>query len=395
MNDTKQSTGGYRLPSRIQEQLRILIFDLDGVITSEKKYWNTARLTVWELISSENYLGLSNYFGESSDVSTRLLQVGERVISNSFIYKLKSRAINSNWDLTFFVICLHLVGILSKFSQVQPDSWSNILSKDDIPIGEKLHRVGRLLQGHEYDDRISNAVIERFWEETLSLTGAAVLEYVTSFTNRILGVNLPSFEPKGDLWQLCYSNFQDWYEGKKGYSLPDDETVLELTSIDAALRALHNSGQYTLAIATGRPRVEVIQPMTALGLLQYFDPKRIVTYDEVLEAESILSHSDRKIKLGKPHPFVLFKAIHPDEDVEILCAEEFQLVDARKVAYIGDAGSDVVAAKQAGCVAIGVLTGFAEGKARDNKRKMLKDLGCDVILNSVLELPQLLGEGIH
>lgn len=40
------------------QQLTTLIFDLDGVITSEKKYWNTARLTVWDLISSDSYLGL-------------------------------------------------------------------------------------------------------------------------------------------------------------------------------------------------------------------------------------------------------------------------------------------------------------------------------------------------
>jgi phosphoglycolate phosphatase-like HAD superfamily hydrolase len=55
----------------------------------------------------------------------------------------------------------------------------------------------------------------------------------------------------------------------------------------------------------------------------------------------------------------------------------------------------VVAAKRAGCLSIGVLTGFSEGKARDNKQKMLADKGCDVILESVFDLPQLLGVTIH
>ena len=49
-----------------------------------------------------------------------------------------------------------------------------------------------------------------------------------------------------------------------------------------------------------------------------------------------------------------------------------------------------MAAKRAGCISIGVLTGFATGKQKENKEQMLKDLGCDIILESILELPQLL-----
>jgi phosphoglycolate phosphatase-like HAD superfamily hydrolase len=372
------------------DQLKTLIFDLDGVITSEKKYWNTARLTVWELISGKNYLGISQYFGESNDVSNLLVELGEKVIPNSFIYELKSRAINSNWDLTFFVICLHLVGILSNLKQVKGDSLSYLLNQNDIDFKSKLNELGKLLQGEEYEVQISKAVIKQFWQDTSSLTGAAVLEYVNFFINQKLGEDFSFFDSRGELWQLCYENFQAWYEGKKGYNLPDDETVLDLNSIDAALSTLHHSGRYTLAIATGRPRNEVIQPFTTWGLLQYFDPQRIVTYDEVLEAESILSSSNQNIKLGKPHPFILLKAMYPGEDVRKLCAEDFRLKNGREIAYIGDAGSDVVAAKRAGCVSLGVLTGFAEGNAREKKQQMLADLGCDIILDSILELPHLL-----
>lgn len=391
-----------QLQSELKEQLRFLIFDLDGVITSEEKYWNTARLTVWDLIASENYLGLSNYFVGGSDLSSRLLQVGEKVIPNNFIYELKSRAINSNWDLTFFVVGLHLVGIMREIKQVSPDSYLDIISSNNLPITEKLQQLGRLLPPQEYDYRLSHGIIDSFWEETSSLTGSAVLEYLSSFTSTKLGESLPSFlETKGELWQLCYRNFQEWYEGKRGYSLPDDDTVLDLTSIDNALRILHNSGQYSLAIATGRPRAEVIQPLDSLGVLSYFDQGRIVTYDEVLEAESILSSSNPSLKLGKPHPFVVLKAIYPDQNVEIFCKEEFQRANRQYAAYIGDAASDVVAAKQAGCISIGVLTGFDEGKQRDSdegkqrekKRQMLADLGCDLILNSILDLPELLGIG--
>mgnify|MGYP006293466553 CR=1 FL=1 len=371
------------------DKLKLLIFDLDGVITSETKYWNTSRLTVWELICSENYLGINDYFGESKNVETRLVEVGDRLIPSSFIYQLKSRAVNSNWDLTFFVVSLHLVAIFNEFQKSADNRFDDILNKP-LPLATKLQELGKLLSNFEYTDEISNKVIQQFWQETTSLRGTAVVEYVETFSKKMLGFPIPGCEGKGELWQLCYQNFQDWYEGKKGYQLPDDEAVVDVNKIDAALKSLRDSGRFNLAIATGRPRNEVIEPMAVLGLLKYFDSQRIVTYDEVLKAESILSTTNhpnnQQIKLGKPHPFVIFKAVYPEEKVEKLIAENFQLTNAEEIAYIGDAGSDVVAAKKAGCFSIGVLTGFASGKARE----MLIDLGCDLVLDSILDLPQLL-----
>ena len=303
----------------MMEQLKLLIFDLDGVITSETKYWNTSRLTVWELICGEQYLGISDYFGESREVETRLVEIGDRLIPNTFIYELKSRAVNSNWDLTFFVVSLHLVALFNEFQKSADNRFYDILNKP-LSLPAKFQELGKLLSNFEYTDEISNNLIKQFWQETTSLRGTAVVEYVGSFSKKMLGFAIPGCEGKGELWQLCYQNFQDWYEGKKGYQLPDDETVVEVNKIDAALKLLRDSGGFNLAIATGRPRNEVIEPMTALGLLKYFDPQRIVTYDEVLEAESILSATNhpnnQQIKLGKPHPFVLFKAVYPEEKVE-------------------------------------------------------------------------------
>ena len=367
------------------EKLKLLIFDLDGVITSETKYWNTSRLTVWELICSKQYLGINDYFGESKNVETRLVEVGDRIIPSSFIYQLKSRAVNSNWDLTFFVVSLHLIAIFNEFPKSADNPFDDILNKP-LPLVTKFQELGKLLSNFQYTDEISNNLIQKFWQETTSLRGTAVVEYVETFSKKMLGFPIPGCEGKGELWQLCYQNFQDWYEGKKGYQLPDDETVVDVNKIDAALKSLRDSGRFNLAIATGRPRNEVIEPMTVLGLLKYFDSQRIVTYDEVLAAESILSKTNQKIKLGKPHPFVIFKAVYPEEKIEELGSKNFLLTKAEEIAYIGDAGSDVVAAKKAGCFSIGVLSGFAGGQAKE----MLIDLGCDLVLDSILDLPQLL-----
>jgi phosphoglycolate phosphatase-like HAD superfamily hydrolase len=51
----------------------------------------------------------------------------------------------------------------------------------------------------------------------------------------------------------------------------------------------------------------------------------------------------------------------------------------------------VVAAKRSNCISIGVLTGCVDGRAIASQQKMLIDSGCNVILSSVLDLPNLLG----
>lgn len=385
------------------DDLNLLIFDLDGVITSEQKYWNTARLTVWELITSPAYLGLSTYFGPGIDTPDRTLQQGTQIIPESFIYELKSRAVNSNWDLTFFVFSLHLVAILhqSKLG----DRAAALLAQSDRPITTKLQQIGHLLAEQTpaiptsattmVSDRPTGrawttpTVIAQFWQETTQLTGLAVLDHLVTFTQTQLKNNLSHFQAKSDLWDLCYHNFQAWYEGKRGYQLPDDETVLDLPQIQATLQTLQQ--RYTLAIATGRPQIEVLDPLTTLGLLSYFDPQRIVTYDQVLAAEAEMEDRGQPLKLGKPHPYVLLKALYPEATVDILCAQAQQPMEHPQAAYIGDAASDVVAAHKAGCVAIGVLTGFGYGYAEHQKRQMLTDLDCELILESILALPQALG----
>lgn len=369
------------------DQIQFLIFDLDGVITSEQKYWNTARLTVWELMTQPDYLSLTDYF--SATQPEQVLAAGQQTIDNSFIYELKRRAINSNWDLTYFVFCLHLAGILKHCQQCAPERWSSLPDNLDLSHPEQWQALGELLQGLAIDPQVSAAIITQFWQETTDLKGTAVTAYVQPFYQKQLGITLP--QSHYGLWDLCYQNFQAWYEGRKGFTLPDDETVLDLAQIKATLQTLQNSNRFTLAIATGRPRNEVIEPLTALGLLSYFDPQRIVTYDEVLDAERHFSPEQPSLKLGKPHPFVLLKAIHLNVDPALFCTEAFQKRERSHVAYIGDAASDVVAAQRSGCRSIGVLTGFTASQAKEEQVQMFTDLGCDEVIDSIQALPQVLG----
>jgi hypothetical protein len=373
------------------KNITTLIFDMDGVITSENKYWNTARITVWEILSSDSYIGLNNYFDEGDSFLDQLALLGKNVISSDFIYELKRRAVNSNWDLTFFVLSLHLISILHSLKETQPEFWIKFLNANSLSIEQQFTQLREFLSSQTCNFKNSDIVIGQFWQETESLTGTAVVEYLHPFSKAILNTDMHYLKPKGELWKLCYHNFQEWYEGKGDYSLPDDDTVVDLSELKQMFSKLCELRKYSLGIATGRPRSEVIHPMLALGLLSYFEGSRIATYDEVLQAEELASQLGKHVLLAKPHPFVLLKAIHPDEDVRVLYTEDFQNLDRSYAAYIGDAASDVVAAKRSNCISIGVLTGCVDGRAIASQQKMLIDSGCNVILSSVLDLPNLLG----
>ncbi len=358
--------------------LQLLIFDLDGVITSEQKYWNTSRLTVWELISRSPYLNLPNYFGADLARPAQVLAAADRIIDTQFITELKNRAVNSNWDLTFFVFSLHLIGILQQADISAIDQ----AAVGELPIAEQLALIGRAMANKSIDGNKIQQLIQQFWAATKELQGTAVQEYVAVFAAQVLGQSLAIFNSENnDLWALCYHNFQAWYEAKKEYQLPDDETVLDTEQIRQTLALLAN--HYTLGIATGRPRLETIEPLTALSLLPYFAADRIVTYDEVLGAEASLNSS---LKLGKPHPFIVLQAIYPQLNLTETLAKIGE--QHSQVAYIGDAASDVVAAQAANCLSIGVLTGFGQDLAY--KEQLLAGMGCDQILPSMLALPDLL-----
>lgn len=353
--------------------LELLVFDLDGVITSEQKYWNTSRLTVWEILCRSNYVGLTEYFGITLTNPEMALENGETLISTAFIAELKNRAVNSNWDLTFFVVSLHLIGVVAQLDR------AHLATLNSSSLDEQLQLINYFCKSKHIDRAITQYIIQDFWKESINLKGTDVQDYVSVFAKKVIAQNIDIFLPDSPLWKLCYENFQAWYEGRRGYQLPDDETVLPAAEIQQTLAQL--AQRYQLAIATGRPRNETIPTLTKLGLIEYFASDRIVTYDEVIAAEK-----SANIRLGKPHPFIVLKAIYP----QIKDANLIKMINKPhpRVAYIGDAASDVVAAKAAGCHSIGVLTGF--GVDLDYKQQLLSKIGCDSIVTDVTALPNLL-----
>ena len=151
----------------------LLIFDLDGVITSEEAYWDAAGLTLHELLYSPRYWGLyphenpgatgtwaaqapppipstspapteriddpsrrgggsaddgwgrlrhprrsplpdtEPYYHHPPQTAAETRRLSRVTLPESQILALKARAINSNWDTCYAAVCLHLITLLS------------------------------------------------------------------------------------------------------------------------------------------------------------------------------------------------------------------------------------------------------------------------------------------
>jgi len=114
-------------------------------------------------------------------------------------------------------------------------------------------------------------------------------------------------------------------------------------------------GRFTLAVGSGNTKRMLEKFLKKFRLADYF--RFIVTIDDV--------------KKGKPSPDMLIKAIR-----------HFN-VKPEEAVYVGDAASDVLAAKRAGMRSVAVLTG-ALGKEEAVKLK------ADYVVEDVSKLPEVL-----
>ena len=368
------------------------MFDLDGVITSEQIYLETARYTIQEILESDDYFGVRDYFGFSVPEERHFHPV-EAIVSPQLVTALKTRAINSNWDLCYVGACLNIVGILR-----ETQALSHIAPLDKDLSLDRLLLTFRSAPAHGL---LNFLLGDQTLDSFLTVLGTDLthspLDVLPAFIEDQLGTPLTCLEPRGQLWNLCYDIFQDWvHQSRKSRyaaSMPSlpfiDTTIVDDILLADVLKRLRSSG-YTLGIATGRPRQEARLPLENAGILSCFDPARIVTYDEVQEAEGLLMAQGSPLKLGKPHPFILLKAIAPQASLEELLSAEAPL--RSDAIMIGDSTADVMAARRAGCASIGVLTGLGwDETSFELKRRLLLSAGCDIVVNSVLDLPSVLG----
>ena len=130
------------MENRLKE-VKTIIFDMDGVITSEEKYFDSAGLTVLEILESPQYLNL----GDSEEFSPSQKEKDARkYLPENVIKEFKLRGVNTNWDLAYLTVSSFLLEFLELLFFEDKDFVTSIL-KNGFSKGN-LKDFGRQIKPH-------------------------------------------------------------------------------------------------------------------------------------------------------------------------------------------------------------------------------------------------------
>ena len=370
----------------------MIIFDLDGVITSEEAYWDTAGLVVHELLYSPRYWNVTTTTDAYQPVQTaeESRRVSRGVLPEAVIVGFKSRAVNSNWDTCYCGFCLYLVHLLTLVPDIdallplQPESetWIAALREQLAIVPDKKLLDAQVL------DAINGPLFSGY-------SGLELLQRFDVYASSVLGRPVTGvFARYSPSWWLCEGLFQEWYLGDdlyvRDYGHPPtqvgkrgcihfEEPLLPVEKLRATLAALQQQG-YTLGIATGRPGQETRVPLANYGLLSYFDERHITTHSEIAQAEAEQRALGKPVSLVKPHPYQFLLA----NDQTYTYSSHHQKV--KPFVIVGDTPSDIQGGRAAGAITIAVLTGAKTQAARE----ILEQSAPDFLTQDVTWLPALM-----
>ena len=308
-----------------------VLFDMDGVITSEYNYWIAAALTVWECMANSPIAWIEEH---ASELMSRVFCQART------IRRAKQAGVNTNWDLGYVTLCL------SKYARVSHPDWT-------------------------LDSCFAYA--EDFLKQS-PLRAPALYHEAAVMMNRALPRMDDYWEHERDFWQYMKDRFQHWYLGDKLYTetyhirpaapgvrglVYQEKPVIPLEKIRYVLEGLRAAG-IRIGVGTGRPRGEIETPLREWGLYDYFDPDSLITYTDIEQAQKKLLSYGLEGSLAKPHPYIFLKgALGRAFDDYKIATGQFDAACTHGVLVVGDAGSDILAAQAAGFDFLAVLTGIS------------------------------------
>lgn len=318
----------YRLADFLKEYDTV-IFDMDGVVTSEQNYWNCAALTVYEFLHSKKYFGKERL--DTGKLLRLVAEIRREVFcGDMLIEELKNKGVNSNWDLAYIVIGLCVCRNTQDFKEI---------------LG--------------YERACPDGIMQQYDALAQSLSDQ-------------LGCDCSRSSP---FWNRIQSCFQEWFlgdelfrktyrrlpvEARKSGLIYDEEPLIDRDKLVELFRLLHDSGK-RICTGTGRPRNEILSPLQKWGIFQYFAEDGLINYDYVENAEHIF----RGRTLTKPHPYMFLKALYGEDysDADLLIGR-YDADKIKRTLVVGDAGADIGAAKAMGADFCAVLTGVTGDKMR-------------------------------
>ena len=370
---------------------KLIIFDLDGVITSEEAYWDTAGLVIHELLYSPRYWNIESTTDAYKPVTTAEISraTSRSILPEAVIVGFKSRAVNSNWDTCYCGFCLYLIHLLT----LVPNRTALLPLRpaDGGWIAALREQLATVADKEIHDIRVLDAINGSMFE---GYSGLELIKRFNAYASQVLGTPVEDiFARYSPSWRFCEQLFQEWYLGDELYTrnyghapkqvgkhgcIHFEEPLLPIEQLRSTLKNLQQQG-YTLGIATGRPGQEALVPLENYGLLSYFDTLHITTHAEIAKAEAELAVQGKPISLVKPHPFQFLLAANPDYIYTSYSQKPQTFL------VIGDTPSDIQGGYTAGAITIAVLTGAKTPQART----ILEQSTPDFLIADVTKLPTL------
>lgn len=352
--------------------MKKVIFDVDGVLLSEERYFDVSALTVWEILYSKDYMGLP---AESDDFVPDAITEGQiaacraRVWGNDRLLAwLKDRGINSNWDM----VHARLITTFWLMAEVYRKRSGGEKISLTFSQPEDMKKAGLILMGLPVPG--ADDILQK-WEEVVpkELQGEDVIHQLALTMSDDFEASTHWAELRSDFWKIHTEAFQAWYlgddtyiillhkapysGGKKGF-LYNEVPLAPAESIRALFIELKRRG-YELGVATGRAREEMEIPFKMFHWYEEFNPLYLATATDAVEAAG-LYHCPVP---DKPHPFIFTCAIYGRnrKSYKAYLEEKVKPDRSDQVIVCGDSYSDVLGSRSAGTSFIGILTGL-EGK---------------------------------
>lgn len=372
---------------------KMVLFDVDGVILSEERYFDASALTVHELLNSPQYLqGKDPFAAAPEEEEIRRIRrdvfAGDEVLSF-----MKSRGINANWDMVFLQFSYQLIRALSVLKTNHMDLVKEIAEQGITR--ETLRRVGERLSRTNFQP--DYAAFVRAYHD-VPVQKHELLLYLNTLFEQATGVQTKLFSRNSSLWTICQETFQEWYigddwftkttgqaprqKGKRGF-LKDEIALVKPEAFLQMLTAMRERG-IELGMATGRPSLETREPLKELGVLAPFNEKRITTASDVLQAEE---QFPERAPLSKPRPFQYLRSyLGADTPLPDIFSYPLPLQDGQEVLIVGDSVADLLAARALGVRFAATLTGLKGEAARPE----FEELGADYILRDALAVQEII-----
>lgn len=370
---------------------KTILFDIDGVLLSEERYFDASALTVYELICSPRFLGaetklLPPYSPVPSEEEIQQIR-SEVFVQDTVLELMKSKGINANWDMVYLQFVTQLLYLSEADVGVQEEL--------RLQFGSVVEWTPRHLQelGAFFHSQPNFATFtERF---QACEDKQALFDELRTWYTRVFGNDGATHEALHSIWRLGQEAFQGWYLGQAYYPNQPEAKLgfvtneVPLASPDAISKLFQTCVErgVVIGVATGRPEIETQVPFETYGWSKWFSPLRITTASDVLQAEK--EHPEYR-PLAKPNPFCYLRSLYESPDaLEVLeLKRPLPAHVADNLLIVGDSVADLLAAKSIGCHFAAVLTGLTGVAAR----QQFEDLESDYIWNDVTELHSLLTE---